>query len=82
MEPFPSTDTSMLSSLPNILHSHKEPMEEDEEEEEEDVRTYTMGPVLRVGGGGTQHGSHSEDTALIGTHLQVPTPLKPVQNTL
>ena len=43
----------MLSSLPNILHSHKEPMGEDEEEEEEDVRTYTMGPVLRVGGGDT-----------------------------
>ena len=43
-EPF-STGTSLLSSLPNIPHSYRE---EDEEEEEESVRTYAMGPVLRV----------------------------------
>ena len=49
-EPFPSTGTSVLSSLPHILGSYKDPMdnEVEGEEEEEDVRAYTMGPVLRV----------------------------------
>ena len=51
-EPFPSTGTSVLSSLPHIPGFYKDPMDDEvegeEEEEEEDVRAYTMGPVLRV----------------------------------
>jgi hypothetical protein len=44
-EPLLSTATSFLSSLPNIPPSYQEP---EEDEEEEDVRTYTMGPVLKA----------------------------------